>query len=998
MEDRRREPIAVIGMACRFPQAPDPRAFWRLLRDGVDAVGEVPADRWSSDLFYDPDPQAAGRASTRWAALLDGIDLFDGQFFRISPREAAHMDPQQRLLLEVAWEALEDAGTPPDSLAGSRTGVFAGVMFNEYGGRLFYGGDPRAIDAYSGAGNIDAILANRISYLLDFQGPSLAVDTACSSSLVAVHLACGSLRSGECDLALAGGVNVVLSPGTAVYYSRAGLMAADGRCKAFDARADGFVRGEGAGLVVLKPLSRALADGDPVRAVIRGSAVNHDGRGNGLTAPNPHAQERVIREAWADAGAPPWRASYVEAHGSGTRLGDPIELKALGAVVGPGRPGGQPCVVGSVKSNIGHLESAAGIAGLIKAVLCLENGVVPPSLHFETPSPFIPFDRLGLRVPTRLEPLSAGEGPALAGVSSFGFGGANAHVVLEAAPAAPPVDLPEEPGPWLLPLSARAPEALRAAAQRLRELAGENGGPAPHDLCRTAAVHRSHHDHRLALTFDSPAGLTAGLDAFLAGRPAAGLAHGRRSPSRRRKVVFVFSGQGPQWPGMGRELLDREPAFLAAVEACDRRLSALAGWSLLAELLAEPERSRLEETEVAQPAIFALQVGLAALWRSWGIEPDAVVGHSLGEVAAACVAGCLTLEDGVRVVHHRGRLMQSAAGLGKMASVGLSEERAREALEPFAGRLSIAAVNGPSSTVISGEPAALEELLAGLAAREVEGRAIRGAFAFHSPQMEPFSAKLAEALAGLAPEPGTVAIRFAASCGAEGPDAGYWARQIVEPVRFAEAAAGLVAQGLDTFLEIGPHPVLSGALAEILHAAGREGSVLPSLRRSEPERETLLRSLGRLYALGRDVAWRSVITEGRRVTLPSYPWQRERCWLSLEPPRAAGSPPPQRREGDGLHPFSGRRLELATGGQALETHVDLSRFPWLDDHRVQGETILPGTAYLELILAAAAAAGVAEPWWLTDIGFERPLILPGGGTVPVQTLLEPRPGGGFRAR
>jgi hybrid polyketide synthase/nonribosomal peptide synthetase FtdB len=992
------EPIAVVGMACRFPQAPDTGAFWRLLRDGVDAIAEVPADRWDSDRFYSPDPATPGMTNTRWAGLLDRIDLFDHEFFRISPREAAHMDPQQRLLLEVAWEALEDAGCPPDSLAGSRAGVFSGIMFNEYGGRLFHNSDPRGIDAYSGAGNIDAIVANRISYALDLHGPSLVVDTACSSSLVAVHLACLSLRNGECDLALAGGTNVVLAPGTAIYYSRAGLMAPDGRCKAFDARADGFVRGEGAGLVVLKMLSQALADGDPIRAVIRGSAVNHDGRGNGLTAPNPWAQERVIRAAYEAAGIPPARVGYVEAHGSGTRLGDPIELKALGAVVGAGRLAGRPCGVGSVKTNIGHLEAAAGIAGLIKAILCLQHRQIVPSLHFEKPSPFIPFDGLALRVPTRLEPWPDEDGPAVAGVSSFGFGGTNAHVVLEEAPgdATPAVAGGEEQGPWLLPLSARSPEALRVAAGRLRELAAGTETDL-RDLCRTAAVRRSHHEYRLAVTCRSRAELTAGIDAFLAGTPAAGLAHGRRGRNRRRKVAFVFSGQGPQWAGMGLELMAREPVFRAAVEECECRFADLAGWSLLAELTAEPERSRLEETEIAQPALFALQIGLAALWRSWGIEPDAVVGHSVGEVAAACVAGCLTLDDALRVVHHRGRLMQRSAGLGRMASVGLSEEQARAAVKPWGGRLSIAALNGPSATVIAGEPAAVEELLAELAAREVDARMIRGSFAFHSPQMEPFSAELATALAGLTATAGKVPIQLTARVGEEGLGAAYWARQIAEPVLFSAAAAGLISQGIDTFLEIGPQPVLAGALAESLHQAGREGTVVPSLRRAEPDRETMLRSLGRLHALGCGIAWRNVAPEGRCVPLPAYPWQWKSCWLDLEPPRAAGSPALRGSEPAGLHhPFAGRWLDLAPDGRAFEAEIDLGRFPYLEDHRIQGEVVLPGTAYLEMVLAAATASGTAGPWWLEEIAFERPLVLSGG--VTVQTLLDPQTGGSLRGR
>ena len=987
-----REPIAIVGVGCRFPRASGPEAYWRLLAEGVDAVGEIPAERWDSALFYDPDREAPGRTNTRWAALLERVDLFDCDFFRISPREAAHMDPQQRMLLEVAWEALEDAGCPAESLAGSRTGVFVGMMFNDYGSRLM-NGDPLRIDAYSGSGNVYAIAANRLSCVLDLNGPSVVVDTACSSSLVAAHLACRSLLEGECDLALAGGVNVILSPGTSIYYTRAGLMAPDGRCKTFDARANGFVRGEGAGVVVLKRLSRALADRDPIYAVIRGTAVNHDGRGNGLTAPNPRAQEAVIREAYRKAGVSPGKVAYVEAHGSGTSLGDPIELKALGAVLAEGREPGSSCAVGSVKTNIGHLEAAAGIAGLIKAALCLKKRALPPSLHFERPNSYIPFDRLPLRVVRAYEPWPEGEGPAWSGVSSFGFGGANAHAVLEEAPAEIAADRESDvPADLLLPLSARRPEALRAAAgDWLEWLRSGGGADLPlRDVAHTAAVRRSHHDHRLAVSFRTREELTAGLEGFLADRPAPGVEHGRRNPSRRRKVAFLFSGQGPQWWGMGRELLESEPVYRELVERCDRLFATLgADWSLLRELAAGEEESRLHETEIAQPAIFALQVGLAALWRSWGIEPDAVVGHSVGEVAAACVAGCLSLEDASRLVFHRGRLMQRASGLGRMASLDLSAAETEEEVARHGGRLCVAAYNGPASTVVAGEPDAVEALLAPLEARGVPGRLLRGSFAFHSPQMAPFAAELAETLAGLAPAAGRVPLLSTAppeTIVGLRLDAAYWGRQMVKPVRFAQAVESLVADRFDTFVEIGPHPVLAGPTAAILHQAGREeGAVLPSLRRHEPERRVLLGSLARLYVLGREVAWKTVAPAGRHSRLPTYPWQWERCWVDLEPPRTSGSAV---RSGS-AHAFHGRALELAGGGQVWEAELDLAEQPFLRDHQIQGEIVLPATAYLEMMLAAAGP----EVRWLGGLSLVRPLTLADPGRVTIQVRLEPSPSG-----
>ena len=552
------EPIAIIGVGCRFPGANDPTAFWQLLRNGVDAIREVPADRFDQHAFYDADPAVPGKMNTRWGGFLEQVDQFDANFFGISPREALRMDPQQRLLLEVTWEALQDAGQVPERLAGTPTGVFVGIATNDYG-RLQWN-DLARIDAYAGTGNALSIAANRISYLFDFRGPSIALDTACSSSLVAVHLACCSLRSGESTLALAGGANLILSPAIAINFTKAGAMAPDGRCKAFDARANGYVRSEGAGVVVLKPLSKALADGDPIYAVIRGSAVNQDGRSNGLMAPNPLAQEAVLREAYRQAGVSPGEVQYVEAHGTGTLLGDPIEAQALGTVLRAERPPERPCALGSVKTNLGHLEAAAGIAGLIKVALALRHREIPPSLHFEEPNPHIPFHDVPLRVQTALGPWPTESGPALAGVSSFGFGGTNAHVVLQAAPPAI-VEMPDaerKVGTYLLPLSARHPEALQSLARAYRDfLATPGSASSLPDVCYTASVRLAHHDHRLAMTGGSPAQLVESLEAFLRGEARPGLSSGRKLSSRRRRLVFVFPGQGSQWFGMGRRLLQQ---------------------------------------------------------------------------------------------------------------------------------------------------------------------------------------------------------------------------------------------------------------------------------------------------------------------------------------------------------------------------------------------------------------------------------------------------------
>jgi acyl transferase domain-containing protein/acyl-CoA synthetase (AMP-forming)/AMP-acid ligase II/acyl carrier protein len=888
------DPIAVIGLGCRFPCADGPAAFWRLLRDGVDAIGEVPADRWDIDAYFSEDVTKPGTMNTRWGGFLKDVDRFDRAFFGIAPREAERMDPQQRLLLEVAWEALEDAGQDVDRLAGRPVGVFVGISSNDYG-RL-QGGDPAAIDAYVGTGNALSIAANRLSYAFDFRGPSLAIDTACSSSLVAVHLACQSLRRGESELAVAAGVNLILSPELTVNFTRAGMMAPDGRCKAFDASADGYVRSEGVGVVVLKPLSKAVADGDPVYAVVRGSAVNQDGRSNGLTAPNRPSQEAVLRAAYRDAGVAPADIDLVEAHGTGTSLGDPIEALALGSVLATGRPADRPALLGSVKTNIGHLEAAAGVAGFIKATLALKHGEAPPSLHFRKPNPHIPFADLPLRVVTETQPLPERDRPARAGVSSFGFGGTNAHVVLEAVassvagvcdPGIPasqrPATAPADRRPQLVPLSARSPEALRDMARTWADFLESQPGPALTDVAYTAGLRRTHHDHRLALVAESSREFAEQLRAWLDGTPRTGTSAGKRTPSRRPRVVFVFAGQGPQWWGMGRQLLDSEPSFRATVEKCDEVFGPLAGWSLVEELRSQNDPTRLDDTDRVQPVLFALQVGLAALWRSWGVEPAAVVGHSLGEAAAAYVAGALSLADAVRVVYDRSRLQHRASGHGKMAAVGLSAEESAAALRGYEGRLALAAINGPRATVWSGDPAALEEALLPLRQRDVFHRLLRGQIAFHSPQMDPLRGELVEALAGLTPR--AAALPFSSTVtgqphAGETLDAVYWGRNLREPVNFAAAADALIAAGFDTFLEVGPHPVLAESLQQCLRQRDKAGLVLASLRRGAGDRQTLLGALGSFYALGLTPAWGALFPTGGRVArLPTYPWQRERCWF-----------------------------------------------------------------------------------------------------------------------
>ncbi|MCZ7431310.1 type I polyketide synthase [Streptomyces sp. WMMC1477] len=965
------EPVAVVGVGCRFPGGVDgPAAFWELLLAGRDAVTEVPASRWDVAEHFDPDPATRGRTNSRWGGFVDRFDEFDAHFFGIPPREADGMDPQQRLLAEVAWEALEDAGTPPGRLAGSATGVFVGIANNDYGRPRIQ--DLDGIDAYTMTGNALSVAANRLSYLLDLRGPSLAVDTACSSSLVAVHQACASLAAGECTAALAGGVNLILSPAPAVNFSKSGAMAADGRCKTFDAAADGYVRAEGVGMVLLKPLSRARADGDRVLAVIRGGAVNQDGRTNGLMAPNPRSQEAMLRDAYRTAGVDPADVGYVEAHGTGTLLGDPIEAKALGAVLGAGRPADEPFLVGSVKSNIGHTEAAAGIAGLIKAVLVLAHRTVPPSLHYREPNPHIPFADLALRVADTTREFPGHAEVATAGVSSFGFGGTNCHLVLQEAPPSAPARPDTSGRARLLTLSARTPEALGELAARYRELLAE---PAENlrlaDVCHSAALRREAHEHRLACVGSTPDELRAALAAHTAGEPHPGLVDGRIRPGRVHRTAFVFSGQGPRWWPLAAELLENEPIFHDTLDRCDALLRRHVDWSLLDELLAAPDASRLGESDVCQPALCAVQIALATLWRSWGVEPDAVVGHSVGEIAAAHVAGALDLGTALRVALHRGRVIRSATG-GRMAVAALS----REAAAAWPDRLgldgvSLAASNGPTSTVFSGDA----EGIATLAERLQEAghfcRVLESVdFASHSAHMDPQHDELLALLDGLVPAPTTLPMVSSVTgetIEGEALDAAYWAANLRRPVEFDRAMTALVDSGHDTAVEISPHPLLGPSVAERMEQRETDGAVVSSLRRDEGGSAALLGALGALHCAGRPVDLTRVgALRGRPTDLPRYPWQRRRHWTEAGPRRGAGA-----GRGGG-HPLLTGHLHAATAPRAHHwaAHVDLESFPYLADHRVRGTVVLPASLTLDAALAAARDLA-GDDAVLTDVRLTR---------------------------
>ncbi len=1365
------QPIAIVGLSCRFPGAPDATAFWRLLSSGADALTQPPDGRWARD-----SPPRGG--------FLDRIDEFDPEFFGISPREAPHVDPQQRLMLELMQEALDDAGIPPSGLEGSRTGVFVGAMWSEYGAGIR--ADPDLVTQHTLAGGDPSIIPARLSYTLGARGPSLQVNTACSSSLVAVHLAAQSMREGECDLALAGGVSLMLAQDTVHALSRLGALAPDGRSKAFDARADGYGRGEGGGMIVLKPLDRALADGDPIHGVLKGSAVNHDGFSNGLTAPSPQAQESLLRSAYRRAGVVPAEVGYVEAHGTGTALGDPIEASALGAVLGVGRSRDQLLPIGSVKSAIGHLEPAAGIAGLIKVLLAMRHRTVPPCGQFEEPNPNIPFRQWGLRVPTRAERWHGdAEGRLVAGVSAFGFGGTNCHVVLESGddspvhllPLAagtedglraaarelastrdlPPIarlcaaasveadgshrlalsvrnrddiaagaekflsgragagistgitgsdrpritflfggqgaqwtgmgarllrepafraaimrcetalrphvdwsltrlltsadeswiertelvqpaifamqlaltdlwrsqgvepdavagmsmgevaaahvagaitlddaalimcrrsaiagrlpghggmavlDLSAEdtndllsrhggevwvagsaspgstvisgdraaikvirdqlaarsvasawirvdyashspyvdsvlpdlrdaladlrPGetripfyssatgaqmqgalldaehwvrterePWrfdtvmehllaggrqvfvdvdphpiltsvveqhggtalptlrradrdhstlidslgalytlgaaqpppdqgrteLLVLSARSRDSLLASATTMaRELSGDND-IALRDLCYTAAVRRDHHEHRLAVTGSSAKELADSLRAAAVGTMPGNAWMGSVARGERRAIVFVCSGQGSQWAGMGRNLLRAEPVFRAAVEECEKWLRPLTTWSLTAELTAPVERSRLDETAVAQPALFAVQVGIARLWQAWGLAPDALIGHSVGEVTAAYLAGSLSLAEAVEVVYHRGRLMQAAAGEGGMASVELPAERMSDLLSAYQGELTIGAINDPDSTVVSGDAAALADLLVRLRGEGIACRELRVGYAFHSARMNPAGRELSQALGTLTPGPSRLPIYSTVSGNLVGDqrfDADYWVRNVRETVRFADAMNAAISDGYRVFLEIGAHPVLLENVQRCLAARRIEGHAVGSLRKGEDERSALRRAAGALYAGGCSPDFDRLLETGRVVSLPAYQWRRKRYWLAADRRTALAG------DGGG-HPLLGTGLISAVeqGTRYWQRALDPVRLPYLADLTVRGTTVISAAAFAEMALASGAEAYATKDIVVTDLVFERMLEVTAAAAPTTQTVISTREG------
>ncbi len=970
--------IAIIGIGCRFPGGVnDPESFWKLLVEGREAVTDVPPDRWNVERFFDTEPGLPGKSIARRGGFLEDIDQFDPQFFGISPREAPYVDPQHRLLLETAWEAMEDAGLVLDLEGGTNFGVFVGISHNEYQGIQTTPWDHSGIGPHSPTGCAHSIAANRISYCFNLRGPSVAMDTACSSALTAVHAACEHIRAGRGDTALAGGVTVMITAGGFIGFSQAAMLSPEGRCKAFDASANGFVRGEGAGMVVLKRLSRALADGDPIYGVIIGTALNQDGHTNGISLPSAEAQARLVRDACLDAGVAPSEIGFVEAHGTGTAVGDPIEAHALAAALCEDRPADAPLLIGSVKTNLGHLETAAGVAGLVKALLVLKHRRIPASLHFETPNPNIDFAGLKLRVPTKLEPFPATGGARMVGVNSFGFGGANAHVLLAEAPASHAEHLGTHSNrAWPLVLSARSEEALRTSALRLSawldERSNANGSsPMLPDLAYTLGARRNHHPYRLTFVAQSIGEVIQEFNGYAAGQQNSSV---RMAFTQRRtappRVAFVMSGQGPQWWGMGRELIQHEHVFRQSIEQCDAAMRPWARFSVIDELGRPEEHSRMHRTEIAQPAIFAMQVALSKLWKSWGVQPSAVVGHSVGEVAAACVAGVLSLEDAARVIVLRARFMDDCArGEGTMLAIGQDEEVARALIARHDRTVTIAAFNGPRSLTLAGSRLSLEAMATELELDGVFARFVQVDHPFHHPLMQPASEALAEALEDLTPR--TEAVPFFSTvtgrqCAGGVCDAGHWARGVRQPVQFAPAVNSLIDAGIDVWLEISAQPALVHSIQECLAGRAEKSPVISSARR-EREHQSVLETAMDLHRCGVALNFAKMTPSRRLLSLPTYAWDKNRWWNEAGDWRES-------RLGSGGRGLLDARLPRAT--PTWIARLDDRHMSFLKDHKVENLVIFPASAFVEMVLEAGVQLFSGRPFVVEDLQIRKPLILP----------------------
>ncbi|WP_235783782.1 type I polyketide synthase [Amycolatopsis orientalis] len=992
------EPIAIVAMGCRFPGgAETPDRFWELIAEGADSTAGFPEDRgWDLAALFGQDDGNRAVSTTRRGGFLAHADRFDPAFFGISPREALAMDPQQRLLLETSWETFEQAGLTPDSLRGSRTGVFVGAENHEYGPRTAQAQD--GLEGYLVTGTAASVVSGRIAYTYGFEGPAITVDTACSSSLVALHLAVAALRRGECDLALAGGVAVMSGPASFVAFSRQQGLAADGRCKPFAAAADGTGWGEGAGLVLVERLSDAKRNGHRVLALVRGSAVNSDGASNGLTAPNGPSQQRVIREALASAGLEPAEVDVVEAHGTGTKLGDPIEAQALLATYGQDRPGDRPLLLGSVKSNIGHTQAAAGIAGVIKMVQAMSRGVVPPTLHVDEPTPFVNWAAGAVRLVTETTPWPELDRPRRAAVSSFGMSGTNAHTILELPEPEPMPESESEKDthhrvPWVL--SARSEAGLLAQAARLKDFVAELESPGVAEIGTALATTRTAFEHRAVVTGSVLDELLAGVSGLAEGSVPAGTVRATVAENA-DKVVFVFPGQGSQWAGMAVDLLESSPVFAKRLRECAAALEQFVDWSLLDALGADAQDPFWTRVDVVQPVLWAVMVSLAELWRSAGVEPAAVIGHSQGEIAAACVAGALSLDDAAWVVALRSKaIAASLAGRGGMLSLAAPVADVERRLVGWGDRLSVAAVNGPSATVVSGDPETLEELQAACTADGIRARLVPVDYASHSAHVTELETHLLDVLAPI--DPRTPRIPFYSTVDQswlESPvvDGGYWYRNLRQTVRFAESVRAVLDAGHGAFIEISAHPVLTAAIGETIEAAGADAAALGTLRRDDGGQDRVLASLAEAHVRGVTVDWSGYFAGATPSPLPTYAFQRERFWLD------AGESGPADLAAYGLgpagHPMLGALVGVAgDDAQLFTASLSVAALPWLADHAVAGKILVPSTAFVELALHAGSRLGAEV---LEELTLEAPLIVPERDAVELQLTVGSPDGDGRR--
>ncbi|MEH2361779.1 type I polyketide synthase [Nostoc sp.] len=994
VERAKREPIAIVGVGCRFPGGVnDPESFWGILRDGVDTISQIPGDRWNIDEYYDSNPDTPGKIYTRSGGFLNQIDQFDPQFFGISPREAQSLDPQQRLLLEVSWEALENAGQPVEDLINSNTGVFIGIGQNDYAQRQLNAGNPSRISTYDGTGNGFCFASGRLSYILGLQGPNLAVDTACSSSLVSIHLACQSLQAGECNLALAGGVQLILSPEVTLFLSRAQALSPDGRCKTFDASANGYGRGEGCGILVLKRLSDAVANGDRILALIRSSAVNHNGTSSGLTVPSKKAQEDLVRQALANARVSPHEVDYVETHGTGTILGDPIEVRALGTVYGKGRSSDRPLLIGSVKTNIGHLEAAAGVAGLIKVILALQHKHIPPHLHYQKPNPHINWQQIPVKVVQSLTSWTSDK-PRLAGVSSFGISGTNAHLILESAPEHQKISNEEQRPLHLFTITAKTPTALKQLAQRYINHLGNYPSLPIGDLCFSANTGRSDFRHRLSVVAASTDELEKKLTAFVTGQTVAGLSQRQTSGNRLPKVAFLFTGQGSQYVDMGRQLYETHPGFQQTLNYCAEILRPYLDRSLLEILYPATDEksqlnaseSQLQATAYTQPALFALEYALYQVWKSWGVEPTVVMGHSVGEYVAACVAGVFSLEDGLKLIAHRARLMQSLPATGTMVAVFAEQEQVKQIIQPYSHQVAIAAINGPQHCVISGESQAIEAISAILQAKKITTKQLKVSHAFHSPQMEPmlaafeqvarqisYSTPQIELIANLTGQPANQSIAT--------PE--YWCNHVRQTVQFAASLDTLIQKGCELLVEIGAKPTLLGMIRQCLTPEMMEQvALLPSLRANTDDWQQLLQSLGQLYVHGVSIDWFEFdkYYSRSRLILPNYPFERQRYWIEAR----------QRQFTAKIHPLLSSKFQSPLLQETFfESDCSLDELPFLQDHKVYEQVVVPGAFHLALLLGASELTFNTKGCVIQDVVFTQAMVMPETGGRKIHLSIIP---------